>query len=82
MPVPLCAHGWHVPPASCAPLGAAPSVEQIQKAVEWCTRERAEGRDVYIHCAHGHGRSATVMSALLIALGEASSGEEAVAIQK
>lgn len=34
---------------------------------------------LYIHCAYGHGRSALVAAALLLARGEATSPEEAVA---
>lgn len=47
----------------------APTVEQIQQGVEFVLANRAEGRPVLVHCAHGHGRSATVLCAALAAEG-------------
>lgn len=39
---------------------------QIEQGVQWALAQRAEGRPVLVHCAHGHGRSATVLAAILI----------------
>lgn len=63
-------------------LCAAPSPAAIQQGVEWVQRELAEGRSVYIHCAHGHGRSATVLAAVLIATGQSATAEQAVALMR
>ena len=52
-------------------LCAASSVEQIQRGVDFALRYRAEGRPVFIHCAHGHGRSTVVLSAAMVAAGHA-----------
>jgi protein-tyrosine phosphatase len=57
-------------------------MQQIQRGVEWAQEQLAAGQSVYIHCAHGHGRSATVLAALLIATGQASTAEEAVDIMR
>ncbi len=48
---------------------AASKVEQIQKGVEFALKYRAEGRPVFVHCAHGHGRSTVVLSAAMVAAG-------------
>ncbi|KAJ6433035.1 hypothetical protein OIU84_020128 [Salix udensis] len=45
------------------------SLGEIESAVKWACRKRAQNRPVFIHCAYGHGRSVAVMSALLVALG-------------
>lgn len=44
--------------------------------------ERSAGRPVYIHCAHGHGRSATLMAAAFLAQGLARDAAEAVALMR
>ncbi|KAK9825601.1 hypothetical protein WJX74_009074 [Apatococcus lobatus] len=49
----------------------ASSVEQIQRGVDFALKYRAEGRPVFIHCAHGHGRSTVVLSAAMVAAGHA-----------
>jgi protein-tyrosine phosphatase len=67
---------------SLLPAHAAPNAAQIQHGVEWTIRELDEGRSCYIHCAHGHGRSATVLGAVLMALGKARTAEEAVAVMR
>ena len=58
----------------------APSVAQIEAAVRWAAKARAAGGAVYIHCAHGHGRSAAVLAACLLDGGAADSVDGAVAI--
>ena len=44
----------------------APTPAQIEQGVKWALQQRAAGRPVLVHCAHGHGRSATVLAAILI----------------
>lgn len=68
--------------AAALRLHAAPNAAQIQQGVEWVAKELVEGRPCYIHCAHGHGRSATVLAAVLIATGQASTAEEAVGLMR
>ncbi|XP_051140169.1 uncharacterized protein LOC127257748 [Andrographis paniculata] len=46
----------------------APRIEQIEVAVAWACEKRTHNTPVFIHCAHGHGRSVTVMCAVLVAL--------------
>lgn len=46
----------------------APNPSDIESAVKWASRKRAQGVPVFIHCAYGHGRSVAVMCALLVAL--------------
>ena len=65
----------------------SPSVSAIQHAVEWAVeflQPASEGdeRMLYVHCAHGHGRSATVLGALLIATGRADNVSDAVKLMK
>ena len=54
-------------------LLVAPTTQQLDKAVEWALTQRAQGRGVYVHCAHGHGRSNVVLSVALMAAGTADS---------
>lgn len=44
----------------------APTPQQIEAGVQWALAQRASGLPVLVHCAHGHGRSATVLAAILI----------------
>lgn len=54
-------------------------MDQIDEGVAWAMRHTRAGLPVLIHCAHGHGRSATVLAAVLIAGGatEGVAGAEA-----
>lgn len=60
----------------------APTPAQIEQGVQWAVAQRAAGRPVLVHCAHGHGRSATVLGAILIAEGLAESAADAEALMK
>ncbi len=71
----------------------SPSPDMIQQAVEWAlgfmgqtdknsVRTKKDERRLFIHCAHGHGRSATVLGAILIALNEEDSVEGVVKLMK
>ncbi|KAJ6798445.1 uncharacterized protein M6B38_202215 [Iris pallida] len=55
----------------------APEPFQIENAVRWVCRKRAQKKPVYIHCAFGHGRSVCVMCAVLVALGVAEDWKSA-----
>ena len=57
-----------------------PSTQQFLRAIEWIDRRRAEGKGVLIHCAQGHGRSATITAAMLVRAGLAKTGDEALRI--
>ncbi|MQM14605.1 hypothetical protein Taro_047539 [Colocasia esculenta] len=60
----------------------APRPSEIESAVRWACRKRAQKKPVYIHCAFGHGRSVCVMYALLVALGIAEDWKAAEKIVK
>ncbi|KAK9265785.1 hypothetical protein L1049_001710 [Liquidambar formosana] len=55
----------------------APQPSEIESAVRWACRKRAQKRPVLIHCAYGHGRSVAVMCALLVSLGVAEDWKNA-----
>ena len=55
----------------------AMSLAQLRDAVEWVKRHAATG-PVYVHCALGHGRSALVAAAYLLAAGLAPDAKAAV----
>lgn len=52
-------------------------MERVEEGVEWLLQQRAQGRPVYVHCAHGHGRSTVVLCAALVASGHANTFQEA-----
>jgi hypothetical protein len=49
---------------------AGPAVRQIDRGIKWALEQRAAGRPVLVHCAHGHGRSLVLMCAILIVSGQ------------
>ncbi len=63
----------------CIPLldTTAPSVEQLKTGAAWI-RVQSERGPVYVHCALGHGRSATFVAAYLLGCSKAQSVTEAV----
>lgn len=64
--------GLHLPVPDFQP----PSPDQLQVALAFIDRHRAEGRGVAIHCRAGQGRTGTVLAAYLIRAG--SSAEDAI----
>lgn len=64
----------------CLPTldGCAPTLRDFAAGVSFVKECRAEGRGVLIHCTFGHGRSAALMAASLVALGEAGNLDEAM----
>ncbi|MDY3557961.1 dual specificity protein phosphatase family protein [Gemmata sp. JC673] len=56
----------------------APTQDLLREAVGW-VKDRAAHGPVYVHCALGHGRSALVVAAYLLATGTVMSAKEAVA---
>lgn len=63
----------------CLPVldATAPTSAQLAQAVAWIRERRAP---VYIHCAQGHGRSAMVAAAWLLASGQAGDVDDALRI--
>lgn len=57
---------------------SAPSLEELAEAVDWL-KDRVEEGPVYVHCALGHGRSASVVVGYLMATGKVGTVEEGVA---
>lgn len=55
----------------------APQPAEIESAVRWALRKRAQKVPVFIHCAFGHGRSVAVVCALLVAIGSAEDWKNA-----
>jgi protein-tyrosine phosphatase len=56
---------------SPVPDMCAPSLNQLQRIVEWTDREISEGRSVLVHCFAGIGRTGIILVAYLILKGEA-----------
>lgn len=71
----------HSAPYLCLPTWDTRGVHatDIAAAVEFSLAQRAAGRDVYVHCAHGHGRSVAVLCACLVMAGAATTYTEALA---
>lgn len=64
----------------CLPVldNTCPTPEQLREGVRWLAESLQHG-PVYVHCAAGHGRSATVVAAYLLAAGVVRTVEEGVA---
>lgn len=50
--------------------------------MRWILQQRAAGRPVYVHCAHGHGRSTVVLCAALIRAGLAADPRGALSLAR
>lgn len=63
----------------CIPVldSRAPTMEQLKVGAEWIREEATKG-PVYVHCALGHGRSATFVAAYLLLSGKARTAQEAI----
>lgn len=55
------------------------SADNVAKGVEFARQQRNLGRAVLVHCAHGHGRSAEVLLACMIAAGSYKTHQEGLA---
>ncbi|XP_068166680.1 phosphatidylglycerophosphatase and protein-tyrosine phosphatase 1 [Antennarius striatus] len=53
---------------STVDLTGVPSMENLQRGVEFALRHRQQGTSVYVHCKAGRSRSATLVAAYLIRL--------------
>ncbi len=58
-------HFYHLPIED----RAAPTQAQLKKVTKWVLREIAAGRKVYVHCQSGIGRSPSLATAILMAMG-------------
>ncbi len=58
-----------------------PSLEDLKEASAWIEEKRKLG-PVYVHCAYGHGRSATIVAAWLLTYGHCQSVKEAEDLMK
>jgi protein-tyrosine phosphatase len=67
--------GYH-----CLPVldNGCPSLDQLREGVAWLGARLGHGR-VYVHCAAGHGRSATLVVAYLLSKGVVGNVEEGIA---
>mmetsp|Transcript_21590 Transcript_21590/g.59998 ORF Transcript_21590/g.59998 Transcript_21590/m.59998 type:complete len:260 (+) Transcript_21590:34-813(+) len=65
----------HTLPYKCLPTWdcQGPTADLIHEGVVWAEEQRRQGKGVLVHCAHGHGRSCTVLCAALIREGTADS---------
>lgn len=63
----------------CIPIldTQAPSLTALTAGAEWIVQQSQDG-SVYVHCALGHGRSATFTAAYLLLSGKAHSVQEAI----
>ncbi len=72
---------WVEPPAYlCLPTwdGTAVRPQDLERAGSYLAEQREAGREVLVHCAHGHSRSAAAMAAGLVRAGVHSNWEEAL----
>jgi hypothetical protein len=75
---PECPSFRRLPHYRCLPLldTRAPTVEQLEAGVAFIAKHHQQG-GVYVHCAMGHGRSATFVAAFLLRQGISPTLEEA-----
>ena len=62
--------------------GTAPALADTSSAVDWIERRLAQNRKVLVHCAAGHGRSATIVACLLIRRRLATDAETAIRLMR
>lgn len=76
-----CGYLCATPHYRCVPLldAGAPTLEQLGDAAAWIAQQM-QSRPVYVHCALGHGRSATFVAAYLLASARAQSAEQAICL--
>ena len=55
----------------------APTLDQLRAGAQWITAATSQG-PVYVHCALGHGRSATFVAAALVSSGQAENAHSAI----
>ncbi|NWV64390.1 PTPM1 phosphatase, partial [Malurus elegans] len=67
---------------STVDLTGVPTLENLQKGVDFILKHRAHGNSVYVHCKAGRSRSATMVAAYLIQLHHWSPQEAIEAIAK
>ena len=60
----------------------APNTAEMNAAVRWSVGKLEAGYVLYVHCAHGHGRSAVIAGGILRALGRASDVGAAVDLMR
>eukprot|EP01024_Parvocaulis_polyphysoides_P036453 TRINITY_DN32414_c0_g2_i2.p2 TRINITY_DN32414_c0_g2~~TRINITY_DN32414_c0_g2_i2.p2 ORF type:complete len:154 (+),score=18.44 TRINITY_DN32414_c0_g2_i2:290-751(+) len=60
----------------------SPDMQGIQQALQFAQKQRNAGRPVFVHCAHGHGRSVVVLGAALVQAGHFQNWEAAVNAMK
>ncbi|KAH3743934.1 Dual specificity phosphatase [Pelomyxa schiedti] len=70
-------HAWNN--FMCIPTwdGTAPSLQQLDVAIDWIISQREAGHGVLVHCCYGVGRSAMVLAAALVKCGVCHSLQEA-----
>lgn len=61
--------------------GSPPLLEAVEEAAEFCVASRRNGH-VLVHCAHGRGRSTTIMCAALVKAGKFDNWRDAFAACK
>jgi len=59
--------------------GTPPTVSDIQRSVEWAIERHKQGHAIYVHCAFGIGRSATIASAIIVGMGIRTTWQDAFA---
>ena len=57
----------------------APTIDELKSGAQWIA-DAAQSGPVYVHCALGHGRSATFVAAALLLSGRAQNASSAVEI--
>ena len=55
----------------------APTAEELRESAKWIATQAEQGQ-VYVHCALGHGRSATFVAAYLLHCGQSKTADAAV----